>query len=296
MLPLSVIFCGTPEFACPSLEALHRDPAFRVTHVITQPDRPMGRGKKLTPPPVKELAEKLGIPVLQPENINDEQGTHRPKLTADFLVTVAYGEIFSPALLQIPRIAPVNVHASLLPKLRGASPIEQCLLNGEKETGVTIQRMVERLDAGPILAQERIAIAERETAVSLREKLSKIAAHLLPATLKAPLAETPQEESEATYCHKLTKADGEVDPERMTAVEIDRRIRALVPWPGVTTLLSDKPVKLLSTALVPALSALALPCKGQTMLYVTKLQVAGKQPITGEEWERGYLRKNPTKT
>ena len=300
LLPMSfrIIFCGTPAFACPSLQALHDDPAFEVTQVITQPDKPVGRGKKLTPPPVKELALSLGIPVMQPHDINvarslwrAESSRGREVESCDFLVVVAYGQILSKEILALPKIAPVNVHASLLPRWRGASPIESSILAGDTETGITIQRMVERLDAGPILSQERLPIGLRETKVLLTEKLAILGATLLCETLKtlrtrpgtaALMNEIPQNEAEATVCKKLTREMGVVDPKTITAEEIDRRVRALVPWPGV---IMDG-VKLIETSHEPHPEALVVPCARNTTLFALKLQSPTKKIMTGEEWGR----------
>jgi methionyl-tRNA formyltransferase len=280
----TVIFCGTPAFACPSLQALHDDAAFTVTTVITQPDRPAGRTHTVTSPPVKILADELNIPVIQPEDINTLSA---PEVRPDFLVVVAYGQIFSRELLSMPLIAPVNVHASLLPHLRGASPIQHSILLGDTKTGITIQRMAEKLDSGPILAQEIVSIDLREDAVSLTESLAQIGARLLVATLKDPLQETPQDESSVTHCSKLTRAMGEVDPKKMTADEIDRKVRALVPWPGVKTALNGKEVKLVETSLEEDDQAVVMLCAQGSKLYILKLQSPGKNVLTGEEWGRG---------
>lgn len=289
-MSLRIIFCGTPSFACPFLQALHDDHAFEVTAVFTQPDKPTGREKKLSLTPVKELAKTLGISVMQPEDINqdtDLQATSY-KLQADFLVVVAYGQILSPEVLTQPKIAPVNVHASLLPRWRGASPIQNAILAGDKKTGITIQRMTQKLDAGPILATSSIDISSRETKPSLEGKLSILGAKLLTETLKAPLHETPQVEAEATFCKKLTRESGEVDSKTMTAEEIDRRVRALVPWPGVV--LKDLNIKLLETSLEPHPEALLIPCARNTTLYALKVQPPTKRVMTGAEWERGNVR------
>lgn len=287
MPPLTIVFCGTPAFACPSLQALFDDPAFTVTHVITQPDKPVGRKQEITPPPVKLLADKLGIPVLQPKDINQNLKPETYNLVPDFLVVVAYGQILSKELLAWPKIAPTNVHASLLPRFRGASPIHHAILQGEKETGVTIQRMAEKLDTGPILAQEKLNIDSRETFRTLHDKLSALGAELLIQTLKKPLKEVPQNEAEATFCSKLTRERGVVDPKTMTAQEIDRHVRALVPWPGVKVMMKGKEVKLLATSLTPHPDAFDLSCAKETTLFVLKMQSSGKKVLTGKEWERG---------
>ncbi len=281
--PVSLLFCGTSTFAIPSLEELTEDGRFAVKAVITQPDKPVGRHRSLTPPPVKVAAERLGLVVLQPQRINDSfatLGLDRP----DFLVVASYGQILKKHILSFPRIAPVNVHASLLPKLRGASPVQNAILEGLTETGVTIQRMAEELDAGPILAQQRRAIDPRETFTSLLDKLALLGAELLRSTLLQPLNAAEQDHNRATYCRKLSRADGFVNPATMTAEEIDRRVRALTPWPGVTW--DDR--KILETALAPAKDAFPLPCRGGTVLYVTRIQASGRKPMTGAEFSRGH--------
>jgi len=280
----SIIFCGTPEFACPCLQALHDDPTFDVTAVITQPDKPAGRKKVLSVPAVKTLAEKLGIPILQPENINTAV---LPENAPDFLVTASYGQKLSSEVLQYPNIAALNIHPSLLPHLRGPSPVPNSILMGEKETGVTIQRMAEEIDSGPILAQETVTIEPRETKDRLLERLFIIGSELLIHTINQPLHETPQDESKATYCKKLTRSVGHVDPKEMTAEEIDRHVRALVPWPGVRTTIKDEEVKLIETALEESTDAFAVECKDDTTLCILKIQSPGKSIVTGAEWGRG---------
>jgi methionyl-tRNA formyltransferase len=300
MSPSTIIFCGTPEFACPSLQALHEDPAFDVVQVITQPDKPVGRKRVVTAPAVKVLAKKLGLPVEQPNDINS---THYSLLTTDYLVVVAYGQILKERILKMPKIAAVNLHPSLLPIWRGPSPIQNSLLAGDKETGVTIQHMVEEVDAGAILSQEKITIDPRETKTALTERLAKEGAELLTKTLKAPLTETHQDDSKATFCKKLTRSVGQVDPHLMTAEEIDRYVRALVPWPGVsihcgTGILPvrsggrparDESVKLIETLLTPHADSFELPCAKGSILYVTKIQSPGKNVMTGEEWGKGKI-------
>lgn len=284
----SIVFCGTPSFACPSLQALHDDPAFDVKLVITQPDKKVGRKQVMTAPPVKLLAEELGIAVEQPSDINTEIRKYGNTEidSPDFLVVVAYGQILSEEVLSWPQIAPVNVHASLLPQLRGASPIQHSILVNHQETGVTIQRMAKELDTGPILAQESIPIGERATSIELFEKLAPLGAKLLVETLKNPLAETPQNEEEATYCGKLDRELGQVNPETFTAEEIDRKVRALVPWPGVRMQIHDEDVKLIATSLMPHPDAFEVLCSQNTTLYVIKMQSPGKKPLTGAQWKQ----------
>ncbi len=277
----SLIFCGTPDFALPSLSALAADPHFAIQLVITQPDKPVGRKQALSTPPVKVLAEQLGLPIFQPQNINQEFpfDSQRP----DFLVVIAYGQILSQKLLDFPLKAAVNVHASLLPTLRGASPIQHAILSGEQNTGVTIQRMARELDSGPILAKNSTPIHERETAETLHDRLAQMGAALLIDTLSKPLLEIEQDHHMATYCTKFSRSDGMIDPQTMTAQEIDRRVRALVPWPGVTWATT----KILAAELTPHPDAMALSCAGGTTLFITQLQPAGKRPMKGKDYERG---------
>ena len=306
----SVIFCGTPDFAVPSLKALHSNPDFDIKLVITQPDKPVGRKKIITPPPVKVAAKELGLSVAQPENINNfilrgsachpevqvnEVDEPRRKSAApqydicqcDFLIVVAYGQLLKQPLLDLPRIAPVNVHASLLPRWRGASPIQHSILHGDTHTGVSVQRMVRQLDAGPILSQESVPIDERETAGSLHDKLAKTGAELLTTTLKKPLNETRQDESQVTVCGKLSRTDGRMDPSVQSALEIDRAIRALNPWPGVTMNIEGIDIKCLAAELDAQGDAFAISCANQSTLYLTTIQEPGKKPMTTAEWLRG---------
>ncbi|MBU2213781.1 methionyl-tRNA formyltransferase [Patescibacteria group bacterium] len=282
----SIIFCGTPEFAVPSLEALIADSEFSVDLVITQPDKPVGRKQELTSPPVKKCAQSHGISVAQPDNLNSDLSaliSHKP----DFLVTVAYGQILKSPILDLPNIASVNIHPSLLPHWRGASPIQHAILAGDRETGVTLQEMTEELDAGPILAQVTTVIEERETATSLHDRLSTLSAQLLINTLKKPLDPKPQDESQVTFCQKLTRKDGEVDLSAMTAEEIDRHVRALVPWPGVLCTINGTELKLLETSLEEVPDSIPVECAKSSILHIVQLQPPGKKPMTGKEWGRG---------
>ncbi|OGJ83349.1 methionyl-tRNA formyltransferase [Candidatus Peribacteria bacterium RIFOXYC2_FULL_58_10] len=287
--PLSVVFCGTPAFAVPSLQALIDDPAFQVNLVITQPDKPVGREKIVTPPPIKTLALGRGIPLFQPHDLNEEYfaAPQTKGVQPDFLVIVAYGQLLKQPLLSLPLIAPVNVHPSLLPRWRGASPIQHALLAGDRETGVTIQKVTMRLDSGPLLAQRPFGVSDRETAQTLHDRLSEEGAKLLIETLKKPLVPREQDASKATVCRKLTRADCSVDPATMAAEEIDRRVRALVPWPGVRCTIADREVKLLETSLVETVEAVSVPCAVHSTLYIVRLQPPGKKPMTGKEWDRG---------
>lgn len=282
MPPWKIIFAGTPEFAVPSLQALAAADSCQVDLVVTQPDKPVGRKQTLTPPAVKVAAHELQIPVIQPTKLEpSDLPAH------DFLVVVAYGQLLTQVVLDTPRVAPINLHASLLPRWRGASPMQHSLLHGDTETGITAQRMVKALDAGPILAQHTTAIAPRETITTLHHRLAVLSAKLIVDTLQAPLTETPQDESLVTTCGKLSREIGNVDPATMTAEEIDRHIRALVPWPGVRTTINGHDVKLIAAQLTPNESAYPLACTEGT-LYITQMQSPGKSPVSGAAWQRGH--------
>ncbi len=291
MSPVSIVFCGTPEFAVPSLKALLERPQdMQVQLVITQPDQPVGRKQTLTPPPVKVFAEAHRLPFIQPEDINDQAtGSKLQAIECDLLVTVAYGQLLSPTLLAIPRLGAVNVHPSLLPRWRGASPIQNAILAGDTQTGVTVQQMVEALDAGPILAQEQMALSPDETAGHLSALLADRGAQLLASTLSKPFSPKEQDETHVTLCRKLLRKDGEVNPAEMTAEEIHRRVRALHPWPGITTPFGGMRVKILRTSLVAEPEALEIPCKDGT-LYVLSLQPPGRKPMSGKAWLRGHTK------
>ncbi|MBP7113860.1 MAG: methionyl-tRNA formyltransferase [Candidatus Peribacteraceae bacterium] len=280
--PKSIVFLGTSQFSVPSLQALAADPAFTVELVITQPDRPTGRKQVLTPSAVKIAAETLQLPMLQPEKINTLTTTHYALPTRpDFLVVVSYGQILSQDVLDWPTVAAVNVHASLLPQLRGASPLQHAILQGLPESGVTVQRMVKELDAGPILSRSSMKLDARETSASLHDKLKILGAELLLTTLKSSLTETAQDATKATFCGKLSKADGVAVPATMTAEHIDRMVRALTPWPGVTI----GTTKILETSFVPG--SLTVECLNGTMLTVERVQPASGKPMSGADFIRG---------
>ena len=282
MKSIDIIFAGTPDFAVPALLALISNPHINVKAVISQPDKPVGRKKEVLATPVKAAAQSAGIPVLQPQNIN----TDYPEMSHDYLVVVAYGQILRQPILDAPRKAALNLHASLLPRWRGASPMQHTLLHGDTETGVTVQRMVKALDAGPILSQSAYTVTPRETIQTLHDTLAEMGAKLLEETLLSPPEEYAQDESEVTLCHKLTRAMGDVDPSTMTATEIDRHVRALVPWPGVRCSIQGQMVKLLETRLEPNADSIPLTCKN-SIVHVVSVQPPGKRKMSGADFMRG---------
>ncbi|MCL6488553.1 MAG: methionyl-tRNA formyltransferase [Alicyclobacillus mali] len=237
-MTVRALFCGTPDFAVPSLDALCRL-GYEVV-VITQPDRPRGRSRTLAPPPVKVRALELGLPVWQPERLRDAMEDIR-RFAPDLIVTAAYGKILSEALLRLPRVGSVNVHASLLPRWRGAAPIQRAIWAGDAETGITLMEMVRDLDAGPILAQERAVIEPTDTAGSLHDKLARLGGEVceryLPLYVAGELVPVPQPAEGVTYAEKLAREDEWIDWTR-SAAEIDRQVRALAPVPGASAALS----------------------------------------------------------
>ncbi|HEX9099072.1 MAG TPA: methionyl-tRNA formyltransferase [Candidatus Dormibacteraeota bacterium] len=241
-----MVFAGTAAFAVPSLRALHAA-GHEIVLVITQPDRP-GNRRKVTPSPVKVAAQELGLPLLQPEKVRDPAVVaHVRELKPDLIVVVAYGQIIPAELLSVPARGVVNVHASLLPRHRGAAPIAHAILAGDRETGVTIMKMDEQLDHGPILAMRRTEIGLREDAQGLTARLSRLGADLLVDTLTRLDRIEPSEQDHelATVAPRLRRENGELDWE-MDAAEMDRRVRALQPWPGTTLPTARGRVKVLS--------------------------------------------------
>src|SRR5688572_13378910 len=232
--PLRIVFFGTPDFAVPTLHALH-DSRHPVVGVVTQPDRARGRGHHSQPGPVKQVADQYQMPVLQPERLRDDGFLDALRgLDADLGVVAAYGRILTDAVLTIPRLGLINVHASLLPRYRGAAPVHRAVMAGERETGVTIMRVVKALDAGPMLSTATRPIAGEETSVDVEWDLAQIGARLLVEAVDRLAAGTAREESqndlEATYAHRLTKDDSPIDWAR-PARELHDQIRGLHPWP-----------------------------------------------------------------
>lgn len=245
--PAGVVFMGTPDFALPTLSAMIDNSAFNVEAVFTQPDRPKGRGKKLSPSPVKELALKHRLNVFQPEKAKDGQSADIIKeIAPSYLVVVAYGHILPESILQTPSIAPVNLHASLLPKWRGAAPIHRSFLNGDKVTGVCTMIMVKAMDAGDILLCREIELQEEDTVGKVHNRLSAIGAELMVKTLidyrDGKIEPKRQDESEATYASKLTPEDFVIDWSK-PAKEVGRKIRGLSPFPGAMTTFNGKIIK-----------------------------------------------------
>ncbi len=237
--PLRVLFFGTAKLACPTLAAILRDPAFTLVAVVTQPDRPQGRELKLKPSPVKTLALQSGIAVFQPGQCRDPAFVDQVRAAQpDLIVVAAYGQILPPALLDLPKHGCLNVHASLLPRHRGAAPIQWAILQGDAETGVTIMRMDPGLDTGDILSQRATPVCDADDAPTLHDRLAAMGAALLiesvPDYVAGRLKPRPQPAEGVTHARKITKGDGRLDWNQPATV-LWRRVRAFVPWPGAYT-------------------------------------------------------------
>ena len=248
-----IVFMGTPDFAVPTLQALARD--HQVVGVVTQPDRPAGRGRRLVAPPVKEEAQALGLDVFQPPTLRRPEAVERlVGWQPDLVVVAAFGQILRPEVLAIPPHGCLNVHASQLPHSRGAAPIPAAILAGDERTGVTIMRMDEGLDTGPMLAQADWPIGPRDTTGSLAATLARLGAGLLvevlPGWLAGRIVPRPQDESQATYCRPLDKEDGLLDW-AMPAAHLDRQVRACDPWPGAYTTWAGGRLKILRARPLP---------------------------------------------
>ncbi len=270
--------------------------------MVTQPDRPAGRGRKLTPPPVAVRARELGLRVLQPERLRDVQG-ELAGLAPEVGVVVAYGRLIPRWLLDLPKHGVLNVHPSLLPRYRGASPIPHAILNGDPQTGVTVIRLVEELDAGPILAQERVPIGPQDTAGQLEARLAQVAADLVLRTLEALERGTgtpqPQDEALATYCGKLRKEDGRIRWEE-PAVRIERHIRAMDPWPGAFTTRKGQLLKVWRARVVGGEGSGRpgevvrvtregfVVATGEGTLEVLEVQPSGGRRMSAADYVRGY--------
>jgi methionyl-tRNA formyltransferase len=245
-----IVFFGTPQFAVPTLEHLVAS-RHEVRGVVTQPDKPRGRGQKVVDSPVKAAALNHRLPVLQPERLRDPQVADTLRGWApDLGVVAAYGKLIPEELLRLPRFGMINVHASLLPKYRGAAPVHRAVIAGDPETGVTIMRVVKALDAGPMISTATRQIRDTETSAEVESDIARIGARLLVGTADAiaegRASETPQNESEATYAHKLDKSDGIIDWSR-SAVDIHNQIRGLHPWPhAYSDLQGERTILLLS--------------------------------------------------
>ncbi|WP_112180798.1 MULTISPECIES: methionyl-tRNA formyltransferase [Paraliobacillus] len=297
----NVVFMGTPDFAVPILKQLVED-KYNVVLVVTQPDRPKGRKRQLTPPPVKEEAMKQGIPVYQPEKVKD---TFQDILAyePDIIVTAAFGQILPKALLEVPKFGCINVHASLLPELRGGAPIHYALLQGKRETGITIMYMAEKLDAGAIISQAKIAINHDDHVGSLHEKLAGVGASLLQETLPTILEQTAQpveqDETLVTYAPNIKREQEKIDWNE-TNHEIYNHIRGLHPWPVASTTLNGNNIKIWWGEVDPTTypnkpgeivavspEGIIVCCGNKEGIKITEIQPSGKKKMSVADFVRG---------
>ncbi|MEK6682860.1 MAG: methionyl-tRNA formyltransferase [Nitrospirota bacterium] len=298
---MKIIFMGTPEFAAPSLDALLNS-KHNVAAIVTQPDKPAGREKRLTPPPVKVRALKAGLTVLQPERIKDEGFLNAlSELNPDIIVVAAYGKILPAKILHLPKYGCINVHASLLPKYRGAAPINWAIINGENEAGITIMQMDEGLDTGDILLQEGIPIAKDDTTGTLSVRLSQLGAKLLIKALEAidvgRIKAIPQDNSKASFAPILKKGTGRIDWTR-EAEDIYNMVRGMDPWPGAFTYYKGEMWRVWKTAVgnnrngTPGTvinvdgGKIDIAC-GKGVISITEMQPANKRRMAVSDFLRG---------
>ncbi len=295
---MRIIFMGTPEFAAPTLQALINSP-HDVVAVYSQPPRPVGRGHKVQPSPVQVLAEEHKIPVQTPTSLKTQEAQNVfAAYKADLAIVVTYGLILPAAILEAPRLGCLNIHVSLLPRWRGAAPIHHALLAGDTETGITIMQMDEGLDTGPMLTQKAFPITPTTTVAELYETLSQAGAQLLLETLppfsRGELTSTPQPESGVCYASKITKNMGKLDW-NSSAQELDRKIRALNPWPGTWFDWNGKLIKVRKAKVISRQGQvgvvldqqLTVAC-GQDALQLLEVQAPGKNPMPVKDFLNGY--------
>jgi len=299
----SVVFMGTPDFSVPILRMIHEE-GYEVLAVVTQPDRPVGRKKVLTPPPVKAEAVRLGLPVIQPEKLrNSEELQEILALNPDIVITAAFGQILPKDLLEAPRFGCINVHASLLPKYRGGAPIHQAIIDGEEKTGVTIMYMAEKLDAGDIITQRAIAIEDEDNTGTMFEKLSVVGRDLLmdtlPLIIEGKNERIPQDEEKVTFAHNISREQERVNWSN-SARAVFNQVRGLTPWPTAYTKFQGENVKLWS---VKEGDSLTNQSPGQVIkinkdsfeiaagdgksIVICELQPAGKKRMTAQDYLRG---------
>lgn len=302
---MRIIFMGTPDFAVPALEALLQA-GYPVAAVVTRPDRPRGRGRKLLPGPVKKTAVEHGLPVLQPARLLEDSFLQRlASLAPEVIVVAAFGRILPSVILRLPRLGCLNIHASLLPRYRGAAPIHRAVINGERETGVSIMLMDEGLDTGAVLARRAVPIAADDCTGTVHDRLARLGAELLLETLPrwaaGEIVPQPQDHAAATYAPPLTGAD-EVIAWHRPAGEIVNQIRGLCPWPGARTSLDGRLLKIWRAAFsTVARPADAVPGRvlgaggdglavaaGDGVVLIRELQFGGGRRLSAEEFLRGH--------
>lgn len=301
--PIKTIFFGTPAFTLPAFDVLYFDQRFNVEAVYTQPDKPIGRKKILMPPPVKLAALKKDIPVFQPESLkNGITAKQVEQMQPGLIVVFAYGQIFSQDILEIPRFGCINIHLSLLPRWRGATPVANAIMSGDKLTGVTYMLMDMRLDNGPIISQIKESIKPFDNSATLTERLAVIAAdnliEVLVDYIDGRIISVPQVDKRATVCKIFTRGQGHVDWGK-SAVAIDRQIRALFPWPGTFSEWKGKRLKIINAEVGPSMpvlkpgevgkiDGLVLVGTGQGNLILKNIQFEGGKVMSGDDFLNGH--------
>lgn len=298
---MRIVFAGTPEFAVPTLDMLARS-GHQLVGVLTQPDRPAGRGRKLIASPVKRLAQSLNVPVLQPESL--KHPSMHAEIAAwqpDLMVVVAYGLLLPQAVLDIPRLGCINVHASLLPRWRGAAPIHHAILAGDRETGISIMQMELGLDSGPVIAQQPCPLDDRDSAAVLHDRLAALGAStlakVLPRLEEAIRSARPQDHAQSCYAPKIQKTDARLNWEK-SAAELSRAVLAWNPWPVAYTLLDDEPMRIWAAEPAAPITGAApgemrhgpnglLVATGAGALRLLELQFAGGRRMSADEAVRG---------
>ena len=305
MAPLRIVFCGTPDFAVPSLRRLAERPEFSVEAVICQPDRPRGRGQQVSASPIKEVALELGLHVYQPESIKSESSQDFLKrLAPDAVVIIAYGQIIPARLLTIPRLGWINVHGSLLPAYRGAAPVHWAIANGETVTGLTTMQIDAGMDTGPTLLTREVNIGPDETSPELAARMSEVGADLIAETLqrfdRGEISPMPQEAARATYAPILKKEDGRIDWAR-PASQIYNRMRAFTPWPGTYSTFRGQTCHLWGRSEAPRSEErqivggeilatgkeIRVACGAGTLLLLESIQIEGRKKIAAREFANG---------
>jgi len=294
-----IVFMGSPEFAVPALKALAA--FYPLVGVVTQPDRPAGRSGALKPPAVKVASLDLGIPIIQPEKIRAPEAMDQLRAWApDLIVVAAFGQILRPDLLNLPRFGCINIHGSLLPRWRGAAPVQAAILAGDNETGITIMKMDPGIDTGPLLGQRRVPISSEDSTGTLTEKLTLTGAELLletlPSYISGSLIPQPQPEAGATYAPILKKEDGHLDF-KQPAAALERRVRAMDPWPGAYFEWKGVSLKVLHVRIISETNPIpgihlivdGYPALGTTqgILVLEEVQPAGKKPMRGKAFLTG---------
>lgn len=301
-----IIFMGTPEFAVPTLQKLIDNNSYEIVGVFTQPDKPTGRKKALHPPPIKRTALQYNLSVFQPDKLSQKIIIQIKKLQPDVIIVVAYGKIIPQEIIDIPPFGIINIHASLLPKYRGASPIQTAILRGDKKTGVTIMLVDEKMDHGPVLAQQELTITPEETSASLHNKLTKKGADLLeqilPQWLNKKIKPQEQNHQQASYTKIITREDGKINWQD-SAEQIEKQIRAFTPWPGAFTFINNKRLKIKSAEILNDKNCLSKTIPGKIFttpsgelgvicregcLKLQTVQLEGKCEMSGQKFIIGH--------